>query len=86
MGMANEAESKLIKEYQALTEYERKHGEDVAHLRGVLEADTAALQEIVNGITEMGFKSVGEVEKRIAVLDAEIRKQLDEALAIAGLS
>ncbi len=81
--MATDSEAQLIKKYQALTEYERHHGEDVAHLRGVLEADTAALTEIVNGITEMGFKSVKEVESRIAVLEKEIREKLDEALAIA---
>lgn len=75
-------EDQLVTAYATLTELEAKQKEDIARLTGVLEADTAALNEIVSGITEMGFKSVGEVEERIAKLSEEMSAKLETALAI----
>ncbi len=79
MGMTDE---ELVTAFKALTDAEGKQKEDVAHLRGVLEADTAALNEIAAGITEKGFKSISEVEARIVELSTELSAKLEQAQAV----
>jgi len=73
-------EDELVKAYQTLTDMESKQKEDIARLTGVLEADTSALNEIVNGVAEMGFKSIGAVEERITELSEEMSTKLEAAL------
>ncbi len=79
MGMTDD---QLVTAFRTLTETEAKQKEDIAHLKGVLEADTTALNEIVAGVGEMGFKSISEVEARIEELSTDLSTKLEQAQAV----